>query len=383
MDEIRIVILVCILFLFIVVVVMAFRGEGFGNMKNDRKKEYEDALDRVMREYSKEVVSTEKGGRGIIVCAGDFRNSEAYGSLSWIRNMEVEGGFGKLPIEWFYIGDEELNERTRDFIRKKLEPIEFYDCKKMYGNYRHLKGFPIKSFALMKSKFGEAIFLDSDSVSIRHPNYLFESEGYRERGNIFWRDYEHRGGITKETLPSWTREKYEKITGEPLPVYLEETESGQFLINRERYKDVIKIIWKLNELSGVFYKYGYGDKELFPVGFYLGGQVRNFNQVGYFPYAAKNKNGNQEAIMQRNPMDKNDIIFVHRTQLKIQCLSKTNPCRTMVDEGYVYMIEEEKEGDNVYYSANTMEKKAIPQSIFPALRYVSNAEKEYADFLAS
>ena len=46
-----------------------------------------------------------------------------------------------------------------------------------------------KIFALVFSSFEEVLLLDSDVVTVKRPDFLFEERDYLAHGSIFWVDF--------------------------------------------------------------------------------------------------------------------------------------------------------------------------------------------------
>ena len=58
---------------------------------------------------------------------------------------------------------------------------------------RILRGWELKSFALLHSRFAEVLLLDADNVPVRNPEYLFETPRFQETAAVLWPD---RGRMT-------------------------------------------------------------------------------------------------------------------------------------------------------------------------------------------
>ncbi|KAF9283939.1 hypothetical protein BGZ88_010239 [Linnemannia elongata] len=67
--------------------------------------------------------------------------------------------------------------------------IEVLDIIYHLGNgYLKLKGLAIKPYAILGSKFEEAIFIDADFYFLRTPEVLFDDPGYLATGGHFFYD---------------------------------------------------------------------------------------------------------------------------------------------------------------------------------------------------
>lgn len=321
---------------------------------------------------------------GIVTCAGGFRNTELAAGLLYVRELERQQNIPPMKIEWFYVGDEEVKPATRTTLTKLIGNIEFVDCAKLYKKKQKnvLKSFAIKAFALTQSKFRHALLLDSDNIPIEHPSKVFESETYKKHGNIFWPDLFHRNRMKDEILENGNAFAAftKKINKPGLEMLLNkrETESGQIFVDRKRFAKALLFSWYLNEEKNTTYRFAYGDKDLFSVGFYMAGNMPEYFQVEDQPYSISNVTLKQEALAQRNPENPSDILFVHRTHQKRNCLSKTNPCRLLPDEGYAFMVLEIPPAHaNFKYSEEMLKQRIpIPVPVKNAITFVAKSEQE-------
>ena len=346
--------------------------------EEDRVKEALKEAKQIAREtLESSPEKTEKTEKtdGIIVCAGGFRVVECFGGLSWLRNMEKnDPNLKVLPIEWFYAGDE-MNQKTMDFIQPKLAPIKFIDCMKISNeSLKLLRGFPIKAFAAVHTTFDRFLFLDSDSIALRHPGFLFDFKEFKTKGTIFWRDFPHRGTLGQlftahqESFDNRLKD-WKKFASMP------ENESGQFMVDRSRHLEVLKLAWGLNKMKDVFYKIVYGDKDLFALAFFLSNKLDDYYQVPYFPYTIRNSQEKHEAIGQRNPENPNEIIFVHRTHQKRNCLNKYSKY-CIISAGHYDSYIEEPRPLTVYNKFKG--DKRVPRTLSDMTYFVLEAEKNAA-----
>ncbi len=202
----------------------------------------------------------ELSGRGIVMCGG----SRTYFPCAWVSIQMLRDLGCRLPIELWYLGPLELDERMRALV----EPFgvtcrdgraHLKESERRLGApapWRRLGGFELKPYALVHSRFREALLLDADNVPVRDPGYLFESPEYRAGGAVFWPDY---GRLSR------TREIWE-VCGVP---YRDEPEfeSGQILVDKARCWDALQLALWYNERSQFFYRYIHGDKDTFHMAF--------------------------------------------------------------------------------------------------------------------
>jgi len=356
----------------------------------EEKLEYVAAVDRVLAAGSRGL-QHEGGEYGIVVCAGGFRNVECTGGLLWIRELERRGNMPSMPVEWYYVGDDEVSPAARAYLEERIGNVRFVDCEKLYGNSAILRGFPIKPFALTRSHFRHAVLLDSDCISVHHPSTLFQSESYKRNENLFWPDFGHRGTISTSVLSDKVVEfmsssganlKAEDIS---LARSMPESESGQVFVNRERYARELEIAWRLNENKEVWYKYAYGDKDLFMLGFLIAGEINAFSQVKAMPFSFLNSQDMHESIGQRSPEDPERVAFVHRTHQKRLCSSKTNPCVLVPEEYKIMVLESDAPGETIWSVPKKGLKakgRKIPADVMDALLFVAGAEREQLQTLA-
>jgi len=99
----------------------------------------------------------------------------------------------KLPIEIFSFPGEIKSQGILDELQS-FDAVhhELSDLHQIPGAW---KNFHLKAAALIASSFAEVLYLDSDNVPLRDPEYLFDSPAYQENGRaVFWPDYnkDHR-----------------------------------------------------------------------------------------------------------------------------------------------------------------------------------------------
>lgn len=189
-------------------------------------------------------------GRGITVCAGGF----IYFTNAWILMRMLRMLGCKLPIQFWYDGEEELDSR----MRKLVEPygVECVDAREVARRMRRRisRGWPLKPLSILYSPFQEVLALDADNIPVRNPEYLFECDGYRETGAMFWPDQ----GRTGPTRPIWDLMKV-AYRDEP------EFETGQVVVNKELCWEPLNLAMWMNEegRADFIYKIIWGDKDTF------------------------------------------------------------------------------------------------------------------------
>lgn len=191
-------------------------------------------------------------GRGIVIAAGGLRYfSSAWVCIRMLRSLECS-----LPIELWHYGPEEIDAKMKSEIESLgVICIDATQVPTPFEVHK-LRGYGVKPFALLHTKFKEVLLLDADNVPIVNPEYLFDTHQFKDAGAIFWPDY----GRYSEEHQIW------ELTGveyrdEP------EFESGQILIDKEKtWRALCLALW-YNQHSDLYYKYILGDKDTFHMAF--------------------------------------------------------------------------------------------------------------------
>lgn len=245
-------------------------------------------------------------GRGIVMCAGGKYLVHAYASL-----LSVRKAGSTLPVELFYAGPEELgkdHDKTRQLFETDIGNVTFIDTasKDLGICPTKLRGFEIKSYALLLTSFDDILFLDADCAVLQDVEGLFDDRMVKGYGNLFWPDYPYSDALIHPSLGHHFGPQYP-------PGH--ETESGQIILQKNRCIDGLVYTWLLNKHQDVFYKLYYGDKDLFRLGFNMAGllfcQVRHSPGIlgFYHPRATV-----LHAMVQKHP--DGTPLFIHRTQKK-------------------------------------------------------------------
>ncbi|RKO91773.1 alpha-mannosyltransferase, partial [Blyttiomyces helicus] len=120
------------------------------------------------------------------------------------------------------------------------------------------EGYHIKIAALLNCGFNEVLALDTDTIPIVDPTFLFELEEFQRDGAVFWPDY----WKTHDQNPAW------RWMGTPC-VDEWEQESGVILINKERSWKALNLLWYIERDDRIrrWHKFLHGDKDLFRFAF--------------------------------------------------------------------------------------------------------------------
>ncbi|MGA2960825.1 MAG: hypothetical protein ABSD96_04080, partial [Candidatus Korobacteraceae bacterium] len=231
-------------------------------------------------------------GRGIVICAGGARLF----TCAWVCIALLRGKLGcTLPIEVWHLGPEEVGPAMRSLLEDLgAQTVDAFEVAKRH-QVQCLGGWELKSYALMHSRFREALFLDADNVPVKDPSYLFERPEFQETGAMFWPDIVR----LSRTNQIWT------ISG--VPFYEGASlESGQMVLDKSRCWRALSLAHWMNQHSDAFYEILYGDKDTFLIAWLLLGQP--FHAVRHKPKLV------DFTLCQRDP--DGSVLFQHRNGAK-------------------------------------------------------------------
>jgi hypothetical protein len=194
-------------------------------------------------------------GRGIAICAGGptlFTN--AYVLVHVLRNAL----HCRLPIEVWYFGRLELSPRMAALLHRM--DVKTVDATEALAKHPASiqDGWQLKVYALMASSFRQTLLLDADIVPTRDPACVFEWPKFKKTGAVLWPDLVdlvaesgiwRACGLKPRQVPS--------------------IESGQVLIDKAKCWSALQAILHLNERAEHYYRFVYGDKDTWQLGFLL------------------------------------------------------------------------------------------------------------------
>ena len=195
-----------------------------------------------------------QSGRGIVTCAGGMK----YFPSGWVLVRRLRDLGCKLPIEWWYLGRDEMAPRMIRLLEAYgVRCVNAYEVARREVGSR-LCGWSLKLFAIAHSAFEEVLFLDADNVPAHDPTFLFHERLYQETGVLLWPD-RWRGRAMGSHFKTLRNAAYEHLG---LPSLDEpETESGQLMIHKERAWRAINLALSLNLHGDFWYQVFYGDKD--------------------------------------------------------------------------------------------------------------------------
>lgn len=241
--------------------------------------------------------------RGIVIAAG--RAGAILNAFVVLHTLR-HGANCTLPVVIAHFGEEEFKGTTKRFFKSQYNNVKFLDLKaKKYpghhiplelGGNRREFGYKLKVYSIYCAPFQEMIFLDSDAIPLQNPSLLFDTNIYKKHLNIFWNDF------WKDPVPLWQvlhlqddpwinfgndnihdillssdvqndiKRLWEKgKAAQESMKYPNEAESGQIVINRVKYWEVLEWLMFLNTHDSFVYRYSMGDKDTFRVAFALAG----------------------------------------------------------------------------------------------------------------
>ena len=208
-------------------------------------------------------------GKGIVIAAGGpdlFTN--AYVLIHLLR--AVHGC--ALPIEVWHFGAAEMSPRMKRLLRAFA--VDTIDAERVLAAQPAAirSGWPLKPYALMWSRFEQALLLDADQVPLRDPAGLFDWDAVRATGALLWPDVND----ILAANPAWA------ACGLP-PRAMPAIESGQLLIDKSRHWAALQTALHLNEHADHYYEFLYGDKDTWLLALLLTGEP--YALVPHRPFA--------------------------------------------------------------------------------------------------
>jgi hypothetical protein len=195
-------------------------------------------------------------GRGIVICAGGAR----YFTCAWVLLRVLREVVGcTLPVEVWHLGPGEMDGRMSELLR--AAGADTVDAYAVSGALAPAKGWPLKPFAILHSRFREVILMDADNVAIRDPAALFETQPYAELGCLFWPDLEQ----LEPGAPIW---EICRVPYQHEPAF----ESGQLVVDKARCWKPLWLTMHMNEQADFYYRFLYGDKDTFHMALRMIGQ---------------------------------------------------------------------------------------------------------------
>ncbi len=190
-------------------------------------------------------------GRGIVISAGGPK----YFICAWVCVKILQALGCKLPIEFWYLGRSEMDERMKELADElgvtcvdglqRAERIQGF-------SWGERPGWQLKALSLIAGSFEEVLLIDGDNVPIVDPTFLFDHSEYRRTGAVFWPDY-------TRFAPDRDIWRICGVTYRDEP----EFESGQIVVHKKRCWHELWLALFYNIHNRFYYKHMWGDKDTF------------------------------------------------------------------------------------------------------------------------
>ena len=219
--------------------------------------------------------------RGIVTCG-----SLKFMPYLWILVRSLRHAGCKLPVELWHMEGE-----VNGAFQRWLEPygVTFRNGGRLpWNRNRYFNGaHGFKPYAVIHSSFRDVLFLDADNSVAIDPAFLFETPEFQQSGAVFWSD---PVSMTTRMGGAALRADFGVDPGG------EEFESGQFIVDKARCWRALQLTLHLNERSGYYYRFLFGDKETFRLAFDAAGQpyalarqpahapARDWRRAGHIQY---------------------------------------------------------------------------------------------------
>ncbi len=185
-------------------------------------------------------------GRGVVMVAG---NADTLRRVVWsVQHMREKGM--TLPVEVYHFPGEEPH--SDDDIWKQLADlkIQLVAVQGQSKDVGKTKSYHLKAIAVVQSPFQEVLYMDSDNIAVRDPEYMFDSPSYKRTGIFATYDYWKTSGNNAiwAILGIRCRDEWEM-------------EAGQIFVDKKRHLDVFLLTQFMLEHHSYFFYFSDGDSE--------------------------------------------------------------------------------------------------------------------------
>jgi hypothetical protein len=159
----------------------------------ERNRWHWNAADEFVNRWMQPYPADHYSGRGVVIAAGGKYWASAYVAVRMLRHVGCE-----LPVQiWFLGASGERDERYEKLLAPHGATCHDIDTHPARAARRDVKGFQTKLFAVVNSSFEEVLSLDPDCYPCTDPTVLFEQDGYKRLGGIYWPDALQTNAWTK------------------------------------------------------------------------------------------------------------------------------------------------------------------------------------------
>ena len=301
--------------------------------------------------------------RGIVIAAG--RKTAIFNAAVTLEILKNRIGC-TLPVVIAYYGEEEMSTGTRKYFAESFSSgdgsdLQFMDMKKLEYPIHHAPlnigydakrdfGYKLKVYALYKAPFREILYMDADAIPMQDPSTLFEYDGYKKNGNVFWNDFWKEpihlwDALNISHLSPWNGKveemNYDATLGDlksqedsllewagvisrPALVIHDphvpfNTESGFMVIDRHQHWKAMEWSYFISSIAPYTYSFMIGDKDSYRAAFELAGSGAEYHQIEFGPSLPLTKLEDTSHVDYRNigmlqlhPADGSPL-FHHRT----------------------------------------------------------------------
>lgn len=222
----------------------------WGTMDREKLAHTRSEMIRYMREevLAKKAHENYGQGRGIVMVAG---NADTFKRVSWsVQYMRKQGG--NLPVQVYHFSEEALPDDHE--TRRELEQlgVQLVEAKGETKDAGKTKSYHLKALAVVQCPWREVLYLDSDSIPARDPEYMFDSPSFQR--NKIWATYDYWKTSANNAI--WPilgircRDEWEM-------------EAGQIFVDKKYHLDVFLLTKFMLEHHEWFFYFSDGDKDLF------------------------------------------------------------------------------------------------------------------------
>jgi Mannosyltransferase putative len=140
--------------------------------------------------WPQNTLPTPMDGRAIVVCAGDPQ-------LHYLKNLvysiRVDHG-SNMPIKIVFLDQLDLTPPSQAEVESivphgRPKNLDFVDLSQFFNLKQvHLKGWDLKAYGLLAIPENEVMLIDVDVILLQPPENMFEQEGYKDKGVLFFHD---------------------------------------------------------------------------------------------------------------------------------------------------------------------------------------------------
>lgn len=220
-------------------------------------------------------------GRGIVMTSGKWHFKYARHAVNYVRRIG-----STLPIEMFYVGEDDLPKEMRQEL-EKVPNLRCIDLKPLIDtDGPEVRGWAVKPFSMLLSSFKEIIFLDADALFFQNPDVLFDFKLYGATGAVFFRDRTLFGGGDNDGLRLFKSmvplpSEYAKTEGRTVRMISQhEGESGVIVWDKTRNLHAFLLVCTMNSepYRKTLYHANHGKKNNYNHEFNL--EINDFESIG-------------------------------------------------------------------------------------------------------